>query len=109
LAFQPPSAADRIIRDCEKASDTPIDRAALEAQLGMIRSRGYELRESRDFVGITDICCPIFGMDGKTIASIIIAYVNRHTRESRHEATLSILRAACSRISGKLSPHVRRQ
>jgi len=109
LAFQPPSAADRIIRECERTSGTPIDRPALEGHLVKIRSRGYELRESRDFVGITDICCPIFGMDGKTIASIIIAYVNRHTRESSHEATLSILRTACGRISGRLSPHVRRQ
>ena len=109
LAFLPPPAADKIIRECERTSPTPIDRVALETQLASIRSRGYELRESRDFVGITDICCPIFGVNDRVIASIIIAYINRHNRESRHEATLAILQAACGRISGKLSPRVHRQ
>lgn len=108
LAFQAPEAAERIIRESERASLAPLDRQALDRNLATIRAQGYELRPSRDFVGITDICCPIFGADGKTVASIIIAYVNRHTHESDHAATLDILRAACDRISARLSPQVRR-
>jgi DNA-binding IclR family transcriptional regulator len=109
LAFQPPAVAARMIDQCMTNSPTPIDRPALEAHLEKIRAKGYELRESRDFVGITDICSPIFGPDGNAVASIIIAYVNRHRRENRHEATLAILQAACNRISDRLSPHIRPQ
>ncbi|MGU3401227.1 IclR family transcriptional regulator [Brucellaceae bacterium D45D] len=109
LAFQPPALAARLIDQCMANSPTPINRPALEAHLEKIRAKGYELRESRDFVGITDICSPIFGPDGTAVASIIIAYVNRHRRENRHEATLAILQAACTRISDRLSPHIRPQ
>ncbi|WP_412065566.1 IclR family transcriptional regulator [Rhizobium sp. SYY.PMSO] len=107
LAFQPPDAASRIIDACDTHSGVASDRGAIAAHLASIRSKGYELRPSRDFVGITDICCPVLGADGNAVAAVIIAYVNRHTRESRHQYTAEILRAACSRISAKLSNRVR--
>ncbi len=107
LAFQPPDAASRIIDACDTHSGVASDRGAIAAHLASIRSKAYELRPSRDFVGITDICCPVLGADGNAVAAVIIAYVNRHTRESRHQYTAEILRAACSRISAKLSNRVR--
>lgn len=106
LAFQSETAAREIIKKCQARSDREIDLDTLSANLNAIRTNGYDLRESRDFVGITDICCPILGADGSAVASVIIAYVNRHTRESRHEHTLKILQAACERIGSKLSPYV---
>nr|WP_099060951.1 IclR family transcriptional regulator [Rhizobium sp. ACO-34A] len=107
LAFQAPEMAERILVECEAHSPKPIDRPTLAAHLEGIRDRGYELRQSRDFVGITDICCPILGADGNAVAAVIIAYVNRHTRENRHEHTVNTLKAACDRISAKLSNRVR--
>lgn len=101
LAFQEPAVAARIIDAC--AVRAPVDRAGLARQLALIRARGHELHDSRDFVGITDICCPILGEGGHAIAAMIIAYVNRHTRESRHEAALVALKAACARIGARLS------
>lgn len=109
LAFQKPATASRMIDECQALAPIPIDREKLERQLAKIRDQGFELTESRDFVGITDICCPIFGMDGKAVASIIIAYMNRHTRESRHAAALDILQSACARISRRLSPRLSAQ
>lgn len=111
LAFQPPTISRRIIEESQARSPAPVDRAALDAHLALIRTNGYELRSSRDFLGITDICCPIFGADGNAAASIIIAFVNRYARdnESRHMETLGVLRAACNRISTKLSARVRFQ
>jgi len=108
LAFQPPAVAKKIIEESQGRSAVPVDRAALEASLAAIRARGHELRSSRDFVGITDICCPIFGADGFAAASIIIAYVNRHAHDNqaRHETTLGVLQASCHRISAKLSPRL---
>lgn len=107
LAFQSPKVAARMIDECAAHSPAPLDRDALEKQLRTIRADGYWMRESRDFVGITDICCPVIGPDGSAVASVIVAYINRHTRESRHAYTLEVLRAACDRISMKLSQRVR--
>jgi DNA-binding IclR family transcriptional regulator len=109
LAFQPPDVLDRMIGECQAHPSASIDRKALEEELAVIRRRGYEMRPSRDLVGITDICCPVLGADGNAVASIIIAYINRHIRESRHDFTLGVLQAACKRISAKLSPRVRQQ
>lgn len=106
LAFQDEMAAREIVRECQTRSNQMIDLDALTTNLAAIRASGYDLRESRDFVGITDICCPILGANGNAIASVIIAYVNRHTRESHHEHTLKILQQACERIGSKLSPYV---
>jgi DNA-binding IclR family transcriptional regulator len=106
LAFQNDHTARAIMRECQARSDRMFDLDALATNMSTIRAKGYDLRESRDFVGITDICCPILGADGNAIASVIIAYVNRHTRESRHEHTLELLRAACDRIGSKLSPYI---
>lgn len=107
LAFQPPQTALKIMDDCDSHSAKPINRKVLARQLELIRSRGYELCKSRDFVGITDICFPIIGPAGCAVAAIIIAYVNRHTHESRHEYTADTLKSACDRISAKLSGRIR--
>ncbi|MFT3972483.1 MAG: IclR family transcriptional regulator [Amaricoccus sp.] len=101
LAFQDPAVAARIIDDC--AAKAPVDRKALADQLAAIRARGHELHASRDFVGITDICCPILGADGHAVAAIIIAFVNRHNRDNRHDEALEALKASCARIAAKLS------
>jgi len=106
LAFQPPATARRIIEESEARSPSSLDQVEFYSHLEAIRTRGYELRSSRDFVGITDICCPIYGADGNAVAAIIIAYVNRHKHQNQHEATLDVLRAACTRISARLSAHV---
>jgi DNA-binding IclR family transcriptional regulator len=107
MAFQSPSGASRIMEACDNHLGRVGDHAALTTHLDSIRSKGFELRPSRDFVGITDICCPVLGADGHAVAAVIIAYVNRHTRESRHQHTVEILQSACARISAKLSNRVR--
>jgi DNA-binding IclR family transcriptional regulator len=109
MAFQPPEVLERMIDECQTHSPARIDRKAFMDELAIIRERGYEMRSSRDLVGITDICCPVIGADGNAVASIIIAYINRHIRPSRHEFTLGVLQDACRRISEKLSPRVRQQ
>lgn len=107
LAFQTPEIAARMMDACDAHAASPIDREALGAYLSTIRARGYELHDSRDFVGITDICCPVMGADGNAVAAVIIAYVNRHRHENRHAHTLTVLQAACNRMSAKLSNRIR--
>ena len=106
LAFQSPETLARMMAESNAVSADPTPPETLLPHLEAIRDRGYEMHDSRDFVGITDICCPIFGPDHNAIACIIIAYVNRHTRESRHAHTLELVQAACRRISSQLSPRL---
>ncbi|MFB2553192.1 IclR family transcriptional regulator [Ensifer soli] len=109
LAFQSEAAARKLIDEAELHAPAPIDRVQLGRQLQAIRARGHELHDSRDLVGITDICCPVIGADGNAVASVIIAYINRHIRVSRHQETLAVLKAACARMSTRLSTRVRQQ
>jgi DNA-binding IclR family transcriptional regulator len=103
LAFQAPDTRERMIAESAARAARPPDIAELGRTLAEIRSRGYEMRESRDFVGITDICCPVFGADRKAQASVILCYVNRQGRPNRQQAALEQLRAACERMSARLS------
>lgn len=108
LAFQPPDVQERMIAESAALAGRPVDVPALRATMAGIVERGYELRDSRDFVGITDICCPILGLDHSAHASVILSYVNRHSRPNRQREALDLLRAACERISVKLSAGARR-
>lgn len=108
LAFQSPETQERMFAESAALAGKPVNVAELRKTLEGIRSRGYELRDSRDFVGITDICCPIFGVDHNAQACVILSYVNRHSRPNRQQEALDLLRAACDRISVKLSAGARK-
>jgi DNA-binding IclR family transcriptional regulator len=102
IAFQPPGIRDRLIGESKRLLREPFDADKLLRSLDGIRRRGYELHESRDFVGITDICCPVLGAGGNAIASIIVAYVNRHGRATRHAEVLAQLKQTCETISAAI-------
>lgn len=108
LAFQPDEVRDRMIGESAALSKEPVERDGLRATLDAIRRQGYAMRESRDFVGITDICCPVFGVEHRAQASIILSYVNRHSRPNRQTEALRLLQEACGRISIKLSAGIRK-
>ncbi|MCX5512818.1 IclR family transcriptional regulator [Kaistia algarum] len=103
IAHQSRPVRDRMVAESLAHAKVPIDPAELDARLDAIAARGYDMHDSRDFVGITDICCPVVGIDNQAAASIIISYVNRHNRENRQDAALRTLKAACRRISFRLS------
>ncbi len=103
LAFQPPAIQERIFAESAALAGKRVDLPDLRNTLESIRRRGYDVRDSRDFVGITDIACPIFGVDNTAQASVILSYVNRHNHPNRQQEALELLRAACNRVSEKLS------
>jgi DNA-binding IclR family transcriptional regulator len=102
IAFQSERGRRRLIAESRRLPGATISDLDLAASLDRIRGQGFEMHESRDFVGITDICAPILGPEGEAIASIIVAYVNRHGRPARHIETLEKLKHTCSDISGAL-------
>ncbi len=105
IAFQTHDERKRLIKEGLARTNLKAVPRGLTPTLDRIRERGYELHESRDFVGITDICCPILGADGSAVASIIVACVKRHGRDIRTAAAAGALREICARIGrSRLSP-----
>src|SRR3546814_3578914 len=101
LAFQPPAVRKRMVADSLALMRRDIDPLTVEADLDAVRRDGSIIRESRDLVGITDIACPIVLSDGRAIASIIIAYINRREMKANYEAARDRLRDDCAEISGE--------
>jgi DNA-binding IclR family transcriptional regulator len=78
-----------------KVRTVPAD---LIPALDRIRAKRFELHESRDFEGITDICCPIIGENGSAVAAIIVACVKRYGRETHAEDASMKLIGICREI-----------
>ena len=102
IAFQDEPERQRLIKEGVARSGRRTAPPDLIPTLDRIRARDIELHESRDFVGITDICCPIIGESGGAVASIIVACVQRHGRETMVEEASVMLREACEAIGNAL-------
>lgn len=102
IAFQDDAERQRLIREGLARSRHRSVPPDLIPTLDRIRSQGYELHESRDFVGITDICCPIIGANGSAVASVIVACVQRFGRETHAEAACLMLRGICEGIGNAI-------
>ena len=108
LAFQSDAMLQRGLAEADAHLTEPMDRTVLSDRLKTVREQGYWMRDSSDFIGITDICCPIFGPQGTAVASIVIPFVNRHNRPDGRPHTLEVMQNACGRISEKLSNRINR-
>jgi DNA-binding IclR family transcriptional regulator len=102
IAFQADRIRERLIAEARLHPNAAIDDAALERSLARIRAQGFDMHPSREFVGITDICAPILGPEGDAVASVIVAYVDRHGQAARHEGVLQQLKATCRTIGAAL-------
>lgn len=64
--------AGELDRAVPRGKNTP----RLKAALARIRKRGYEIHRSPVTAGVTDIGCPVFGFDGKVVASLTVPYLH---------------------------------
>ena len=98
LAFQAADRREQMLADCALLSAQPLDRPHIERVLAKIRARGHVLAKSTDFVGITDVCCPVLRSDGHAIASIIVAHMDRIGRDVGADKLLAAVQATCLRV-----------
>ena len=98
MAFQAADRRAKMLADCAAQSKRTFDRPQVERALAEIQTRGHVLAKSTDFVGITDICCPILRSDGQAAACIIVAHVDRVGQEVDAVRLLAAVRSACERI-----------
>jgi DNA-binding IclR family transcriptional regulator len=101
MAFQAADRRERMLADCAMQSKKTFDRPTTERALADIRARGFVLGRSTDFVGVTDICCPILRADGQAAACLIVAHVDRVGQAIDTDRLLAAVQSACERI-GKL-------
>lgn len=99
MAFQSAQKRQLMLQDCDAQLGKKIDRKALSDVLDGIVQRGHILGKSTDFVGITDICCPILDAAGDAVASIIIPHVDRVADTQDLGEVLDAVKRACERIS----------
>lgn len=102
MAFQPQELRDRMLDESVALLDAPPDRAALLSKLAALREAGFERHDSRDFVGVSDICCPILDHTGSAIAAVIVSFVNRHGARTGQDDIVYELSACCAEISRDL-------
>lgn len=98
IAFQAEEDRQNLIREGMARAKMRAVPADLILTLDRIRAKGFELHESRDFEGITDICCPIIGENGSAVAAIIVACVKRYGRETHAEEASVKLIGICREI-----------
>ncbi|SDH97627.1 IclR family transcriptional regulator [Alloyangia pacifica] len=102
MAFQDVAGRERMLEESLALLDAPPERATVMAKLERIRAQGYEMHESRDFHGISDLSAPILDDTGRAAASVVVAFVNRYGVENQQQAALRALRQSCMAISGEL-------
>jgi DNA-binding IclR family transcriptional regulator len=74
-AFQPPKRRDELIQEMIDNDPAPLPRARLQKMVAEIAARGFEVKDSATFPGITDICCPIRDRSGFAIATLTQPYL----------------------------------
>lgn len=102
IAFQNKTERRRLIKEGLAAAGLQLEPEGLEETLNRIRADGFELHDSHDFVGITDICCPIVGPGGNAVAGVIVACVQRYGRDARIDQTAHDLRELCRSVSAAI-------
>lgn len=102
MAFQSEEKLRQIMAESEKTSTNRINEAEFFKSIEAIRERGYAYNKSTDFVGVTDICCPILGEDGHALACLIFTCIDRIDKEIEYEAMLAELMTSCKKIGGRL-------
>jgi DNA-binding IclR family transcriptional regulator len=95
IAFQNAAVQDAMIRESLALLPPGADETVLRADLARIRHAGFDHHESRHFVGLVDLCCPVLDSDGVAVASLIMACLRRQGEEDALMSHLPALRAAC--------------
>ncbi len=98
MAFQAADQRERMLADCARQANMALHRPQLDQELAAIRARGHVHARSTDFVGITDVCCPVLRADGDAAACIIVAHVDRVDQDVDAGTIVMAVRSACERI-----------
>lgn len=103
MAFQNAVVQDRLVREALPLMPPGFDTLALAEDLARIRAAGHDYHESRHFIGLVDLCCPVLDAEGHAVASILMTCLRRPGEEVKlqeHVAQLQEVCAAAARAAG---------
>jgi DNA-binding IclR family transcriptional regulator len=103
IAFQNAVMQDRLMREGLPLMPKGFDTLALAEELSRTREAGFAYHESRHFVGLVDLCCPVLDGEGHAVASILMTCLRRPGEEvslKDHLAQLQEVCAAAARAAG---------
>ena len=103
LAFQDEQRRQMLVAEATAKMKMPLKATEVEANLARIRTQGYELHRSRDFMGLLDVCCPILDAEGNAVAAVILSYLKRRGRPNSLMPSLGALQGTCAAIAARMS------
>lgn len=112
LAFRPPFAAVRLLKDYPLTAYTPktiTDVDILMEQLAIIRSQGYAVDDEEIALGVRCIAAPIYDYRGEVNYSLGVSGTTNNIKPSAMDRYLSALLSASSQISSALGYKCGRQ
>jgi IclR family acetate operon transcriptional repressor len=102
LAYHPPAAIARIVREQGLAAFTPrtiTDPARLGEELAAIRARGWAVDDGERTEGMRCVAAPIFNEFREAIAGVSVSGPTQRMERTGGEALGSLVRAAADRIT----------
>lgn len=112
LAFRPPFAAVRLLKDYPLTAYTPktiTDVDILMEQLAIIRSQGYAVDDEEIALGVRCIAAPIYDYRGEVNYSLGVSGTTNNINPSAMDRYLTALLSASSQISSALGYKCGRQ
>ena len=102
IAFQTPDVRKQMIKESRSHTGSVISETKLAKRVEQIRRDGFSVSESRDVVGVVDICAPILDQRRNAIAAIVMPCLKRHSIREHYEEVAAALRASCLAIAAEL-------
>jgi DNA-binding IclR family transcriptional regulator len=102
LAFLDSETIDRIYKVEGRApgsGEALPSRRALEKDLAVIRERGYDITHGQKIPGAVGISAPVFGADGKVVASVCVTVPESRIKESDYPRLGAAVRTTAHRLS----------
>ena len=102
LAYQPDYKRELLLDSLELTGFTPktiIDKESLRKAMAKIRAQGYGPDDEERELGVKCIGAPIFGPDGKILASISISGPKERFKEETREDWIEIVKSFAARAT----------
>ncbi len=100
LAYLPESATAQIVS--RELVEFGVSRPDYEAEMSLIRRRGYATTEESLLPGIATVGCPVFHQGGDIAATVTVVGILGHLDTSPSSPVVTLLKDTCAVLSSQL-------
>ncbi len=81
LAFQTEQRRqEMLLEHREVEGEAPMSMTELGKRIEVVKRQGYEIMDSSQILGVTNVSCPVFGPNGNALAALTVPYIKRIDR-----------------------------